>query len=167
MGIIPHHPGCAQLRGGQAGLKARVTGGAGIPQQAVMVQYHGGGGADGRAPTAQGRLFSQQVDGEGGVADSFAAGHAARHDHGIEVAAGQLIEMAVGDDLHPAGGADLARSRGAAGGQHHLYAAAHQGVDDGDSLYLFRPRGYQYQYCHPALLRRRQCRSAQRFSLTA
>ncbi|MNR16274.1 hypothetical protein D3C85_1328650 [compost metagenome] len=102
MGIIPHHPGCAQLRGGQAGLKARVTGGAGIPQQAVMVQYHGGGGADGRAPAAQRRLFSQQVDGKRGVADHFAAGQTARHDHGFEVAAGQLVEMAIRHQLYPA-----------------------------------------------------------------
>ncbi|MNG18554.1 hypothetical protein D3C84_1026320 [compost metagenome] len=67
-----------------------------------MVQYHGGGGADSRAPAAQCRLLPQQVDGEGGVADSFAAGQAARHDHGFEVAAGQLVEMAIRHQLYPA-----------------------------------------------------------------
>ncbi len=57
MGIIPHHPGRAQLRGGQAGLKAGMAGGAGIPQQAVMRAVPRRGRrrwprASGRAPPA-------------------------------------------------------------------------------------------------------------------
>ncbi|MNU88592.1 hypothetical protein D3C71_784050 [compost metagenome] len=114
-----------------------MAGGAGILQQAVMVQHHCGGGADGRAPAAQRRLLPQQVDGKRGVADHLAAGQATWHYDEFEVAGRQLVEVAIGHDLYAAGGADLTRSSGAARGQHHLYAAAHQGVDDGDRLYLF------------------------------
>lgn len=130
MGIIPHHPGRAQLRGGQAGLKARVTGGTGITQQVVMQQYHGGGGADGRAPAAQRRLLPQQVD--GGYADHLAAGQATWHYDEFEVAGGRWSRWQSATICTPR---EAQRSDalqwGRAGGQHHLYAAAHQGVDDG------------------------------------
>ena len=75
----------------------------------------------------------------GGVADHFAAGQTARYDHGIEVTGSQLVEMAIRHQLHPARGADLARSGGATGGQHHIDATLNQGIDDGNRLYLFRP----------------------------
>ena len=57
MGFIGHDPRRAQLCRGQTGLKARMAGGARIPQQAVMVQYHGGCGADGGAPAAEACLL--------------------------------------------------------------------------------------------------------------
>ena len=60
--------------------------------------------------------------------------------------------MAIRHQLHPARGADLARSGGATGGQHHIDATSNQGIDDGNRLYLFRPGGHQYQYAHLALL---------------
>lgn len=57
MGFIGHYPCRAQLCRGQTGLKARVAGDARIPQQAVMVQYHRGCGADGGAPAAEACLL--------------------------------------------------------------------------------------------------------------
>ncbi|MNZ75822.1 hypothetical protein D3C78_943090 [compost metagenome] len=117
-----------------------------------MLQYHHGGGANGRPPAAERRLLPEQVDGERRIADRLAAGQAARHDYGLEVTAAEFVDVAVGDQLHPAGGADLAQTRRAAGGEQHLDAGPHQGVDDGDGLDLFRTRGYQYQYAHLLLL---------------
>ena len=132
-----------------------------------MLQYHHGGGAHSRPPAAERRLFPEQIDGERRIADCLAAGQAARHDDGFEVTAGQLVDMIVSDQLYPARGADLAQTRRTAGGQQHLDAGAHQGVDDGDGFDLFRPRCYQYQYCHAALLGYPPSRRAQLFSLMA
>ncbi|MNH23502.1 hypothetical protein D3C79_834000 [compost metagenome] len=123
-----------------------------IPQQAVVVQYHGGGGANRSAPATQRSLLFEQVDGKGGIADRLAAGQAARHDDGLEVTAGQLVDVAVGHQLHSTGGADLALSRRAAGGEHHFDGSPYQGVDDGNGLDLFGARGNQYQNAHSVLL---------------
>ena len=72
-----------------------MTGDDGTLQQAMMLQHHHGGGADSSAPATKRGLLFEQIDGQRGITDHFAAGQTAGHHDGFKVTTGQLVEVSL------------------------------------------------------------------------